>query len=143
MTQSSFLQSRPFGTDPAGRPRHLDAGAGTPQIIAGRRLRQNRRLDVDQSQDGPARRLDCLGLRCPLPALHTRRALAGLAPGALLVVECDDPVSAIDIPHLVRETGDSLDSVTRLDARFVFAIRKAPLAGAPAGPHLKGTSGET
>jgi tRNA 2-thiouridine synthesizing protein A len=53
--------------------------------------------------------LNLRGLKCPLPALRTRKALKGLPPGTALVVECTDPMAAIDIPNLVRETGDTLD----------------------------------
>jgi len=69
--------------------------------------------------------LDLRGLRCPLPALKTRKALTRLAAGDLLVVECSDPLSTIDIPNLVRETGDALEADTREADIFVFRIRKA------------------
>lgn len=69
--------------------------------------------------------LDLRGLRCPLPALKTRKALTGLAPGDLLVVECTDPLAAIDIPNLLRETGDALDGEGRDEGVLVFRIRKA------------------
>lgn len=69
--------------------------------------------------------LDLRGLRCPLPALKTRKALTRLAAGDLLVVECSDPLSTIDIPNLVRETGDALEADTREADVFVFRIRKA------------------
>ena len=49
------------------------------------------------------------GLKCPLPALKTRKLLAKMAPGEVLVIECTDPLTTIDIPNLLRETGDSLD----------------------------------
>jgi tRNA 2-thiouridine synthesizing protein A len=54
--------------------------------------------------------LNLRGLKCPLPALRTRKALKGIASGTRLVVECTDPMAAIDIPNLVRETGDVLES---------------------------------
>jgi tRNA 2-thiouridine synthesizing protein A len=64
------------------------------------------------------------GLKCPLPALRTRKALAGMASGDLLVIECTDPLAAIDIPNLLRETGDTLeDSATGAEA-MIFRIRK-------------------
>ena len=69
--------------------------------------------------------LDLRGLRCPLPALKTRKALAGLAPGALLIVECTDPLSAIDIPNLLNETRDVLEAQRETDGGLVFRIRKA------------------
>lgn len=53
-------------------------------------------------------RLDLRGLKCPLPALKTAKALRGLASGTVLEVACTDPMAAIDIPNLVRETGARL-----------------------------------
>ena len=50
--------------------------------------------------------LNLRGLKCPLPALKTRKALTRLAAGDELVVECTDPLAGIDIPNLLRETGD-------------------------------------
>ncbi len=68
--------------------------------------------------------LNLRGLRCPLPALKTRKALTRLASGDKLVVECTDPLSTIDIPNLLRETGDMLEGETKIDNVFVFRIRK-------------------
>ena len=45
--------------------------------------------------------LDLRGLRCPLPALKTRKALTRLAAGDRLVIECTDPLSTLDIPNLI------------------------------------------
>jgi tRNA 2-thiouridine synthesizing protein A len=69
--------------------------------------------------------LDLSGLKCPLPALKTRKALTTLKPGDELVVACTDPLSAVDIPNLLRETGDELVKQERVDDRFVFRIRKS------------------
>jgi len=67
---------------------------------------------------------DLRGLKCPLPVLRTRKALAGMQPGDVLVVICTDPLAGIDIPNLLRETGDALEE-TRNDARMMtFRIRK-------------------
>jgi tRNA 2-thiouridine synthesizing protein A len=41
-----------------------------------------------------------------------------------LVVECTDPLAEIDIPNLVRETGDTLEGKTRYHDVLVFRIRK-------------------
>jgi tRNA 2-thiouridine synthesizing protein A len=68
--------------------------------------------------------LDLGGLKCPLPALKTRKALTRLQPGDDLVVECTDPLSSIDIPNLLRETGDQLLDSKSAEGRFVFHIRK-------------------
>jgi tRNA 2-thiouridine synthesizing protein A len=67
---------------------------------------------------------DLRGLKCPLPALRTRKALAGMAVGDILIVACTDPLARIDIPNLLRETGDVLEDA-RQDASVVtFRIRK-------------------
>jgi tRNA 2-thiouridine synthesizing protein A len=69
--------------------------------------------------------LDLTGLKCPLPALRTAKALKALAAGQSMVVRCTDPMAAIDIPNLLRETGDELRADEREDEHLVFTIRKA------------------
>jgi tRNA 2-thiouridine synthesizing protein A len=64
------------------------------------------------------------GLKCPLPALRTRKALSGMASGDVLVIECTDPLAAIDIPNLLRETGDTLEDSTTGPEVMTFRIRK-------------------
>ncbi len=64
------------------------------------------------------------GLKCPLPALRARKALSRLPAGDLLVVECTDPLAEIDIPNLVRETGDALEGTAQEGDVFVFRIRR-------------------
>lgn len=68
--------------------------------------------------------LNLRGLKCPLPALHTRKALRNAEAGALLVVECTDPMAAIDIPHLVSQTGDTLEAQGQDGEILTFSIRK-------------------
>ncbi len=69
--------------------------------------------------------LNLRGLKCPLPALRTRKALGGMAAGDLLTIECTDPLTAIDIPNLLRQTGDKLEAKSDADGVLSFAIRKA------------------
>ena len=69
-------------------------------------------------------KLDLRGLKCPLPALKTRKALKGLTPGDFLEVHCTDPLSVIDIPNLIRETGDKVEITERAERRIVFLIEK-------------------
>jgi tRNA 2-thiouridine synthesizing protein A len=68
--------------------------------------------------------LNLRGLKCPLPALRTRKALASLAAGDMLVVECTDPLAAIDIPNLLNQTGDTLEKTNRIKKVLTFHIRK-------------------
>jgi tRNA 2-thiouridine synthesizing protein A len=71
-----------------------------------------------------ATKLDLTGLKCPLPALKTRKALKALKPGDLLEVRCTDPLSLIDIPNLIRETGDKVEITERAEHGIVFVIEK-------------------
>jgi tRNA 2-thiouridine synthesizing protein A len=64
------------------------------------------------------------GLKCPLPALRARKALSRLPAGDVLVVECTDQLAEIDIPNLVRETGDALEGKSQDGDVLVFRIRK-------------------
>ena len=69
-------------------------------------------------------KLDLSGLKCPLPALKTRKALKSLHPGDVLEVHCTDPLSVIDIPALIAETGDRVEISERTEQRIVFVIEK-------------------
>ena len=69
--------------------------------------------------------IDLRGLKCPLPALRTRRALSAMQPGDVLVVACTDPLAAVDIPSLLRETGDILEETHRETRTMTFRIRKS------------------
>jgi tRNA 2-thiouridine synthesizing protein A len=69
--------------------------------------------------------LNLRGLKCPLPALKTRKALSSLSAGDLLVVSCTDPLAAIDIPNLINETRDVIEDQAQADGALVFRIRRA------------------
>jgi tRNA 2-thiouridine synthesizing protein A len=69
-------------------------------------------------------RLDLRGLKCPLPALKTKKALSRMIAGEELTVECTDPLAGIDIPNLLRETGDTLLDSRNAPGLLVFHIRK-------------------
>jgi tRNA 2-thiouridine synthesizing protein A len=82
-------------------------------------------------------KLDLTGLKCPLPALKTRKALKSLKPGDRLEVHCTDPLSVIDIPNLIRETGDRVEITEQGERRIVFLIEKAN-GESPAIAHSQG-----
>lgn len=69
-------------------------------------------------------KLDLTGLKCPLPALKTRKALGTIRPGDRLEVHCTDPLSAIDIPNLISETGDRIENTARDGDRIIFLIER-------------------
>lgn len=72
--------------------------------------------------------LDLMGLNCPLPVLKTRKALKGLSPGDVLQVHCTDPLAVLDIPNLIRETGDRVATAEHGERGMVFVIEKADSA---------------
>ena len=72
--------------------------------------------------------LDLRGLKCPLPVLRVRKALGVARPGSLLVVHCTDPMAAIDLPNLARETGDIYEGRHEEQGFTVHHIRKAPIS---------------
>jgi tRNA 2-thiouridine synthesizing protein A len=65
------------------------------------------------------------GLKCPLPALKTRKLLARMKAGDALVIECTDPLTSIDIPNLLRETGDRLEDSSKRGKVLTFRIVKS------------------
>ena len=69
--------------------------------------------------------LDLRGLKCPLPALRTRKALAAAEPGAVFLVQCTDPLAGIDIPNVVRETGDLFEGQERSEGYLTLRVRRA------------------
>ena len=68
--------------------------------------------------------LNLRGIKCPLPALRTRKALGSLQRGDVLIVECTDPLAAVDIPNLVNQTGDALEETRKDNKLLTFFIRK-------------------
>ena len=78
----------------------------------------------DYSREMTQKTLNLRGLKCPLPALRTRKALGGMRPGEVLIVECTDPLAGIDIPNLLNQTGDALEDTRKDKKLMTFRIRK-------------------
>lgn len=76
--------------------------------------------------------LDLRGLKCPLPAMLARKALARLAAGVTLTVQADDPMALVDIPHMCHREGHALLNVTRHGAYADFSIRAAAISSGAA-----------
>ena len=62
------------------------------------------------------------GLKCPL---RVRKMLSGLEADDIIIAECTDPLTTIDIPNLLRQTGDVLESKSEAEGVLTFRIRKA------------------
>jgi tRNA 2-thiouridine synthesizing protein A len=70
--------------------------------------------------------LDLRGLKCPLPALLARRALMRAEAGTTLGVLADDPLAAIDIPHMCRQEGYEVLDFEKHAAHTRFVVRRPP-----------------
>jgi tRNA 2-thiouridine synthesizing protein A len=68
--------------------------------------------------------MDLRGLKCPLPALMTRRALESKPAGAMLTVTADDPMAFIDVPHMCRSEGHDVISTEREGDVTIIVLRR-------------------
>jgi tRNA 2-thiouridine synthesizing protein A len=68
--------------------------------------------------------LDARGLKCPLPVLRARKAIQGLAPGAVLHVLATDPGSVRDFQAFCDATGHALVEQSEEGGAFSFRVRK-------------------
>jgi tRNA 2-thiouridine synthesizing protein A len=64
------------------------------------------------------------GLKCPLPALRVKKKLSSLKSGDIILAECTDPLASLDIPNLLRQTGDTLEGKSEAEGVQTFRIRK-------------------
>lgn len=70
--------------------------------------------------------LDACGLKCPLPILRTKKALATLSGGERLEVLATDPTALKDFEAFCRQTGHSLVEWDDMGGRFRFVLQKRP-----------------
>ena len=68
--------------------------------------------------------LDLRGLRCPQPVLRAKKALRAIPVGGVLVLECTDPLTVIDVPAFTQQTGHTLAEQRRDGALYIFKIVK-------------------
>ncbi len=78
--------------------------------------------------DDTATLYDLRGLKCPLPVLKTRRRLKDMAAGDALLIDTNDPLAGIDIPHFCREDGHMILSSEKTADGHRFLIRKGSAA---------------
>jgi TusA-related sulfurtransferase len=75
-------------------------------------------------QSPVTKRVDCVGLFCPMPIVKTRDAIRAMAVGEILEMLSDDPGSDADMKSWAYRTGQELLSVTRDGAVYRFLVRK-------------------
>ena len=67
--------------------------------------------------------LDLRGLKCPLPAMLAKKALARQSPGMVVTVLADDPLATLDIAHMCHGEGHAVESVTERDGYSEYALK--------------------
>ena len=74
--------------------------------------------------------LDARGLKCPLPILKAKKALADMAGGDVLRVQATDRGSVRDFNAFARQTGNELlgheENAAAEVKEFTFYLRRKP-----------------
>jgi TusA-related sulfurtransferase len=85
--------------------------------------RKNKKL-VGRMKKMAEKTLDCLGKKCPMPVLLTKKELKKLESGDVLELVVDDTGALKDIPALLSKTGDELLETKEEESKIVFKIKK-------------------
>lgn len=80
---------------------------------------------MDSDTRATAEVLDLRGLKCPMPALLAKRVLLRNVAGTVFDIIADDPLAAVDIPHMCAQEAIDVLSV-RKDAGCVRLRLRRP-----------------
>ena len=69
--------------------------------------------------------LDALGLRCPEPVMMVRMNIRKIASGDTLLIKCDDPSTARDIPSFCRFMEHELLAQQTQKLPYLYVIKKS------------------
>ena len=72
----------------------------------------------------PDRKLDVSGLKCPMPILRTKKALAEMGSGEILEIRATDPATKDDFAAFARQTGHVLLQILTVDDCLVFYLKR-------------------
>ncbi len=70
------------------------------------------------------KKVDCIGLFCPMPLYMTRKAVEEAESGEIIEVLADDPAAKSDIPEWAKRMGHEVLSVDEEDGIIRILIRK-------------------
>ena len=68
--------------------------------------------------------LDVRGLKCPLPILRSKKALATMQSGEVLRVIATDPGAAKDFPAFAKQTGNDLVEQKEVNRVYEFYLKR-------------------
>lgn len=69
--------------------------------------------------------LDCIGLYCPMPIVHTARKMKELRPGQVLEVLSDDEGIKEDMPNWCKTTGNEFLGIEEESGGYKVYIKKS------------------
>jgi tRNA 2-thiouridine synthesizing protein A len=69
--------------------------------------------------------LDCVGLYCPMPIVHTAKKMKELEPGQVLEVLADDPGIKQDMPNWCKTTGNEFLGIEADKGVYKVLVRKS------------------
>lgn len=68
--------------------------------------------------------IDTRGLKCPLPILKAKKALADMVSGQLLKVVATDTGSLKDFQAFAQQTGNALVQQDMVDGEYIHILRR-------------------
>lgn len=70
------------------------------------------------------RQLDVCGLKCPMPILRTKKALAEMTSGEVLEIRVTDPAAPEDFAAFTRQTGHELIHIQDGESECIIYLRR-------------------
>ena len=68
--------------------------------------------------------IDLRGVKCPLNYVKAKLSLEELDPGQDLEILLDDGEPILNVPRSIKDDGDKIIAVTRIDDHFKVVARK-------------------
>ena len=69
--------------------------------------------------------VDCIGLYCPLPIVHTARKIKEMQSGQVLEIIADDEGIKQDMPNWTKMTGNEFLGIEEDDGKLHVFVKKA------------------
>jgi tRNA 2-thiouridine synthesizing protein A len=71
--------------------------------------------------------LDCVGLYCPMPIVHTSNKVKQMQPGQVLEVLADDEGIKEDMPNWCKMTGNECLLIEDDNGKYKVYVKKSPI----------------
>lgn len=70
------------------------------------------------------KKLDCVGLQCPMPGVNTSKALKDLGDNEILEVTTDDKAGRSDVPRMAKRLGFKVINSEEKNGLFIYKIKR-------------------